>query len=463
MPQKQEGPAPFPPDLSLDKPLPDNLEAERLVLASVFLDKESLSVVMDSVAEEDFCLNKHRIIFQRICSLFKLGIAVDRITLVESLIANGQLESVDGMFYIASLDNGMPRVSNLLDYVKILKDKSKLRALIALGQSVINAGMEPSANPAQMVQDLDRQIYKTFAIATKSKLEKLAAYIDRTPVSTLTNTKGFDDLGVYTGYRELDRITDGLHDAEIMVIGASTSVGKSSAAIQIAASNAVKGIPVSLYTLEMPKKAVYDRLIAMYARVPVIRLISNALSKEERGRVMDANSFIYELPIYIDDNPRLKPSALMMSNKRAKEYFGVKMGIVDYIQKMHADYARNTQMLERLTEVCDSMVDVAKETTPMVVLSQLSREHSKNKEKPSTDDLKGGAVVGEMAQVIILLHRPEMDRGKSGDQSLRGKAEFIVAKNRNSRIKNIPMRYVGWRMSFEDLEEEPKEQEEMEF
>lgn len=190
-----------------------------------------------------------------------------------------------------------------------------------------------------------------------------------------------------------------------------------------------------------------------FAGVSVLRLISNALSKEERLRVMEANAYIYELPIYVDDNPRLKPSGLMMANKRAKEYFGVQLGIVDYIQKMHADYARNTQMLDRLTEVCDSMVDIAKETTPLVVLSQLSREHRKNKEKPSTDDLKGGAVIGEMAQIICLIDRPEMNRGKS-DPTLRGKAEFIVPKNRNGETKNIPMRYVGWKMIFQDVEQE---------
>lgn len=453
MPKRpQEEPPPFPPDLTQDNYQPKNLETERIVLGSAFYGKESLSLMMESVSEEDFCLHKHRIILERIQSLFKLGVAVDRVTLAESLMANGQLESVDGLGYVASLDVGLTIV-NLPDYIKILKDKAKLRALIALGQSVVNQGMDPSANPAEMIQTLDRQIYKTFAIAQKSRLEKISEYIDRTPLSVLTNTKGIDSLGLYTGYRELDRITDGLHDAEILVIGAATSVGKSSAAIQIAANNAAKGIPVSIYTLEMPKKAVYDRLIGMFAGVSVLRLISNALSKEERLRVMEANAYIYELPIYVDDNPRLKPSGLMMANKRAKEYFGVQLGIVDYIQKMHADYARNTQMLDRLTEVCDSMVDIAKETTPLVVLSQLSREHRKNKEKPSTDDLKGGAVIGEMAQIICLIDRPEMNRGKS-DPTLRGKAEFIVPKNRNGETKNIPMRYVGWKMIFQDVEQE---------
>lgn len=448
----QEEPPPFPPDLAQDRPLPDNLEAERIVLGSAFYGKEPLSLMVETVTEEDFCLHKHRIILERIRSLFKLGVAVDRVTLAESLIANGQLEAVDGLGYVASLDVGLT-ITNLPDYIKILKDKAKLRALIALGQSVVNQGMDPSANPAEIVQALDRQIYKTFSIVQKSRLEKISEYIDRTPLNVLTNERPTGYLGLYTGFRELDLITDGLHEAEILVIGAATSVGKSSAAIQIAAANAVRGIPVSIYTLEMPKKSVYDRLIGLFAKVSVLRLISNSLSKEERARVMAANAYIYDLPIYVDDNPRLKPSGLMMANKRAKEYFGVQLGVIDYVQKMHADFARNTQMLERLTEVCDSMVDVAKDTTPLVVCSQLSREHRKNKEKPSTDDLKGGSVVGEMAQIVVLLHRPEMDRGKS-DPTLRGKAEFIVAKNRNGELKNIPMRYVGWQMQFNDIEQE---------
>lgn len=444
-----------PPASLEEKPLPDAIDIERLVLGAAIAYAENLQIVTENLTDEDFHLQKHKVIFNRIYSLVRLGVSpVDRIVLAESLIANSQLETVDGLSYIVSLDEGLPQVHNLKNYVQILKDKTRLRKLIFLGQELINEGMDPSANADDITSALDRKIYTTFAISTRSSIEKLSGFIDRTPFSVLMNQKK-DSVGIYTGYRHLDALTDGLHEGEIMLFGAATSVGKSSVAIQIAMHNATRGIPVVIYSPEMNKKALYDRFVCQHAGVPVIRFKSNDLNSEERARVSGSHSYIYELPIYIDDGATLKPSEVMMRNRRAKEYFGARLSIIDYLQKMRADFSRGNA-LDKLTEICDAMVVIAKETIPIVVLSQLSREHRKNKEKPSLDDLKGGGVIGEMAQVAALIHRPEMDKGSS-DPSLRGKAEFLLGKNRSGRISEIQMKYIGWRMMFEDLECNRKE------
>lgn len=446
-------------ELFQQRPLPENLDAERLVLGACMTNEKSLSSACELLIPEDFSLHKHQLIFSRIIDLQKMRYRVDRITLAEALMAHGQLSKVDGLTYIVSLDEGLPAISNLESYARIVKQKSHLRKLVMIGADMVNRATSPEAGePLEIISSMERQVGSIVgADNDRGSPQSLLDIINSHSAEDLLDPnkeRNKNGNGLFTGFRELDFLTGGIYPAETWLFGASPGVGKTSIALQIAKYNALRKIPVAVFSLEMPKRSLFNRLLCQEAMVSIRRFRNGEAGQNEaeRKKLLDAYGVLQELPIVIDDSFALRPSDLERKTKRMMDKYGVQLGVLDFIQKMRPDYSRGNEN-DRLTEICDSFVGLSKMYMPFVLFAQLSRAHRKMKEKPGLDDLRGSGSLEQLASVAVFPYREEMEKGKKGDESLRGKAEFIVAKNREGSLKNIAMRYTGWRMLYEDIED----------
>jgi len=420
---------------------------EKLVLGACFGGPEALSQVTESLTLDDFALEKHRRIFAALLDLSEFSIPVDRVTLAQSLLARGQLEAVDGLGYLVSLDAGLPTLHNLWSYIQIIREKSALRRLVKIGHDLCSSAAEAAANPAEIVRRVDDLLYTSFRKLERSQTQSIGDYIESQPINELLNPSMLG-AGLMSGFTELDELTNGLHNAEIWIFGADPGVGKTSIALQIAKFTAEKDNPVLVYSLEMPKKALITRLICQHAEVPIIRFRAGDLNPKERMRLSEAADYVRKLPIYFDDTPRLKPSDLLRRTKRAKEKHGVKLAVLDFLQKVRAPNPRK-QGNEQMSDICDEMVEIAKETVPWVVMSQLSRTHKKEKRDPSMEDLRNSGAIEQMGHVIVFPVREDMAKG---DTTTRGKSKFIVGKHRDGELRTIPMQYIGWRLMYKDVE-----------
>jgi replicative DNA helicase len=428
-------------------PLPENLDAERYILGACLTSKDALADAMETLEASHFSLEKHRRIWICMSELAAMGFGIDRVTLAHSLRERGELESVDGLSYIVSLDDGLPVAFAIKDYIRIVKQKASLRTIIRIGQDLINQANDGYADPVEIVSRLDERVYTTFRTSEISKIQVIGDFIASQPINELLNPKSVAGLGIYTGYARLDEITDGLHESEIWVIGAGTGVGKTSIALQVALHNAEKGIPVLIFSLEMTKKALFVRLVCQRAEVSIIRFRGGDLSEKERNRVMEATDHVRQLPIYFDESPRLRASDIAIRTKRAKEQYGIKLACLDYLQKVKPSIKGNRQ--EQLSDICESFIEIAKETVPWLILSQLSREFVKDKRKPNLSDLRESGAIEQMSHVVVLPYREEL-YNKKKDTDLKGKAEFILAKQRDGETEDIPMQFIGWRLMYLD-------------
>lgn len=441
-------------EASYEKPLPSSVECERLILGSCLSNPKSVAVAVDSLSPEDFSLEKHKRIFLRIAGLYQMQHPVDRVTIAESLTAHGQLQSVDGISYIVSLDDGLPEISNVASYIAIVKEKSRLRQLALIGTDLIARATEGGAESREIGNAVSHKIYSVCHNKERGDPQDFADVVTDIGFENIINPSRQRGDGVYTGYHGLDELTGGIFPTENWIFGAAPGVGKSSVCLQIACNNALRKIPSVIFSMEMSKRSVFNRLLCQRAKVSIRRFRSGEASENEgeRRKLLDAFGELQELPILIDDTFALRPSDVESKLKMLIETRGVQLALFDFIQKMRPDHSRGNEN-DRLTEVCDSFVGLSKSYCPSVIFSQLSRSHRKNKEKPSLEDLRGTGSLEQLGNVIVFLYREEMEKGKGQDESIRGKAEFIVAKNREGDLANLKMRYIGWQMKYEDIEE----------
>lgn len=436
---------PSPPE---DFPPIANHEIERLLLGSCLANSKHADAVVEGLSTNDFALDKHRVLFERVKDLRAMRVPIDRVMLAESLVSRGQLEVI-GLSYLSELDSNMPALMSVDGYIAIVREKSELRRVVDVAYGVIQDAQAGGGNAKDLLRNLESRIHRSVPTAYKGRVTRLGDYIESN-YGALIQPHAHRGQGIYTGYLRLDDLTGGIFPGEIWLWGAAPGVGKTSIALQIMMHNVRRKIPVLFFSLEMSKQSILNRLACQLAEVSVKRFRTGELNDKERGRMTEAFEELRGLPIYIDDSHALTPADVRARTIRAVEECGIAFGEIDYIQKMRSDNPRGSEN-DRLTEICDAMIGIAKDTVPFNVLSQLSREHRKLRQKPDISDLRASGSLEQMAHVVLFPYREEMEPGKGDDEKIRGKAEFLIRKQREGELANIPMRFVGWRQIYEDL------------
>jgi len=443
--------------LALEKGLPSNTDAERFVLGSILLDDSAFLDVAGILHAEDFSLEKHRKIYKRMVELHERSERIDRVTVANELLRYNELEQVDGLTYLVSLDDGLPHIPNLDSYVKIIRDKAVLRRIITVSQQTMNRCLVGEEDPTQILAGAEETLLKLGEAQIGAGLKTPGEIIN----SYTGGINAFLDpskriRGISTGFTKLDEMTGGLHEGELLILAARPSMGKTAFAMNIASHVATKlNQKVAIFSLEMSGESLLTRMLCAQAYVDSQRFRMGYLNGDERRKLAQASSKLVEAPLFIDDTAGVHLMDMHAKLRRLQNGDG-KLGlvIVDYLQLM-TGRGRFENRNQEVSTISRGLKLLAKELkVPMLVLSQLSRapETRQGDHRPQLSDLRESGSIEQDADLVAFIFREEVY--KRDREDLRGLAELIVAKQRNGPIGKVDLVFLHSLTKFENRTED---------
>src|ERR1700722_9337916 len=439
------------PTVALDKGLPSNLEAERYVLGSILLNDSLYVQAAGDLQPDDFSIEKHRRIFIRMGEIHERGERVDRVTVANELMRFKELESCDGLGYLVSLDDGLPQILNLDAYIHIVREKAVLRRLIFASQNIMTRCLMGEEGVDEIMAAAEETLLRLGESRVKNGLASPRQVIDEYQ----GGLNAFLDpskrvKGVGTGFTRFDEKTSGLHAGDLFILAARPSMGKTALALNIAHHVATTAkLTVALFSLEMSKESLLTRLLCATARVDSQKFRAGYLNAEERQRLQAAAASLVEAPLHIDDTAGLHLMEMHAKLRRVQSAEGLGLVIVDYLQLMtgRGRYENRNQEISSLSR---GLKLLAKELhVPIMVLSQLNRapETRPGDHRPQLSDLRESGSIEQDADLVAFLFREELYR--PNDESLRGVAELILAKQRNGPVGKIELVFLREFTKFE--------------
>ena len=429
---------------------PHNAEAERSVLGAAMLDKDVLSEILEEVKAEDFYNENHKEIFQAIWELYRDNSPVDMLTVCEELKRRKALDMVGGRAYIATLTAEVPSTANAAEYAKIVAEKATLRQMIKTSEDITEKGYEAKMDAAEILDYAESGI---FSIAQRRQKNDYAKIQD----VLLENLRIIDEasknkdkiVGIPTGFKELDEKTSGLQRSDLVIVAARPAMGKTAFALNIAQQSAVKaGSSVIIFSLEMGKEQLGQRLLAMQARVEMQKLKQGDLDRTDWDRISMAANDLNGTKIVIDDTPGISLMEMRNKCRRLKAEQGLDLVVVDYLQLMKFDGKADSRQQE-ISAISRNMKLLAREMAcPVIVLSQLSRAPEQRPDKrPILSDLRESGSIEQDADIVIFLYR---DDYYNPETETPGVCEINIAKHRSGPTGKIELTWVSRYTKFSD-------------
>lgn len=436
------------PEANSTRPLPHDLDNERAVLGAILVRNELIHQVTDRLTPEDFFLDSHQRIFSEMIDLFRDGHPVDELTLKHRLESNSRGEPVS-LVYLSALSEGVPRLENISHYVDVIKKKSVLRTLINSSAQIINRCHAEDEDVMEILKKAEDKLFEISQGFIKKNYMPLSEalvsayeHLDR-----IYREKAFI-TGISTGYSSLDQVTCGLQRGDLVILAARPSMGKTSFAMNIALNAAVNdGKVVLVFSLEMSARQLAMRLISSEAMIDGQKIRSGYFSREDWERIGETVGKLAEAKLFIDETSSLTVLEMQTKARRIKKEFGLDMIVVDYMQLMYAD-RRYENRVQEIASISRAMKGLAKELdVPVIALSQLSRapEARKGDHRPMLADLRESGSIEQDADLVAFIFREEV---YVKDPALQGKAEIIIAKQRNGPLKTIDMVFLKENSKF---------------
>lgn len=429
---------------------PQSIEAEQSVLGSILIDGDALARVIEILKPEDFYEPAHRLIYDAVLELFDRGKAVDLITLSEALRKKGKLEEIGGIEYLTELIHSVPTAVNADYYAQIVREKAILRGLIRAGTEIARLGYEEDRSPEELVDEAERLLFEIMRRGEGTGFKHIGVV-----VSPLIDeierryTEGREITGVPSGFKELDKLTSGFQPSSLNIIAARPSMGKTAFAINIALFAACKErIPVAIFSLEMSKEQLAQRMLSSESRIDAQRIRTGFLSDREWRRLAEVAARLSEAPIYIDDTPNISVAEIRARSRRLKAEANLGLIIVDYLQLVQLRKKVESRQQE-VTEISRSLKALAREIdVPIVALSQLSRAVEQRQDKrPQLSDLRDSGAIEQDADLVAFIYREEVYRSDADP----GIAEIIIGKHRNGPVGVVKLRFFKEYTRFENL------------
>ena len=425
-----------------DEPLPASLAAETAILGAILLDNRHYQEAGGLIDAADFSLDSHRRIFLRIGELLVEGRSVDIITLAEQLQRAKELSVIGGVAYLAALTEGLPRRLSIGDYVRIVRDKSLLRQTIVESHRVGTMAGDQSDSAEQVLAEAESAFRRIAGKAITSGLTSVAEYIeDHYPCIDKIFEQSAGLTGVPSGFPRLDHLTAGFQPKELTILGARPSIGKTAVAANIAVHVAAAGKTVAFFSLEMPSKALIDRMCCARGKVDLQAHRHGKLKDDQKQYYLRALAEIVATPLYIDDQPGQTATAIEAKAARLQATAGLSLVVVDYLGLMAAERKGMENREQVVAAISRAMKGLAKRlNVPVILLSQLNRELYKRVDKrPILSDLRESGAIEQDADLVLFLHREEYYN--RDDESLAGKGELIIAKARNGPLGTVHLHY----------------------
>lgn len=444
------------PDFKTNKMPPQNVEAEQSVLGSLMIDKNAVIKVGDIITSEDFYKGNHGKIYEAMIYLYEHREPIDLLSLSNRLKETGDLEQVGGESYLASLANTVPTAANIVHYAKIVEKKAVLRRLIDNASQIVAEAYDETEEVEKTLDDAEQKIFSV----SKKHIRQ-----DFTPIKPILEEAfdRIDDLhknkgklrGIPTGFVDLDNILSGLQNSNLIILGARPSVGKSSLAMDIARHAAIhEKVPVGVFSLEMSKGEVIDRIICAEANIDLWKLRTGKLSSigenDDFSRIGHAMGVLSEAPMFIDDSATLNVMAMRTMARRLQSEHGLGMIIVDYLQLIQGRGNPDNRVLE-VSEISRSLKGLARElNVPILALSQLSRGiESRTDQRPKLSDLRESGSIEQDADVVLFIYREDKAKSNSENKNI---AEILVAKHRNGPVGSVKLFFNEQCTSFKNLD-----------
>lgn len=441
----------MPKEASLDKVPPQNLDAEMAVLGSMLLDEEAIATGVEILDKNYFYKDTHQKIFQTISGLYAANKAVDLITLTDALKREGILDAIGGVSYLTALANSVPTSANIGHYVQIVKEKSILRTLINNATRIVSLCYESDGNVAEVVDNAEKFIFEVSERKAQGSYLHLKEIVkDTIETIDILYRKKAHVTGIPSGYIDFDIKTAGLQDSDLIVVAGRPSMGKSSFALGIIEhAGVIEKIPTAIFSLEMSKEQLVQRMLCSHAKVDAQKVRTGYLATSDWPRLTAAAGKLSEAPIFIDDTPGISVMELRAKARRLKSQQDIKLIVLDYMQLMRGSSGMESRQQE-ISEISRSLKALARElNVPVVAISQLSRAvESRTDHRPQLSDLRESGAIEQDADVVVLLLREEYYTQTSDNQGI---AEVIIAKQRNGPVGSMKLAFIKEYTRFENI------------
>ncbi|MFH1782046.1 MAG: replicative DNA helicase [Candidatus Omnitrophota bacterium] len=443
-------------DINLEKMPPQNLEAEMAVLGSMLIEEHAIADAIEFLESTSFYSDKNRKVFESILKLYAENKAVDILTLTEELKRIKELENV-GATYITNLTTVVPTAANIKHYASIVKEKSILRNLISTATSIISESYDSQGDVEKILDRAERTIFEISSKKIDTNFSTIKEII-KDSIETIDNLyqKKAHVTGIGTGFTDLDALTAGLHPSDLIIFAGRPSMGKSAFLASLAEHvGLVEKKPLVLFSLEMSKEQLVQRMLCSHARVNAHNVRTGFLSQSDWPRLTNAAGKLSEAQIFIDDTAGLSVLELRAKARRLKSQHDIQLIMVDYLQLMQGPPGSENRQQE-ISEISRSLKALARELrVPLIAVSQLSRAvESRQDHRPQLSDLRESGAIEQDADLVGLLLREEY---YNPTEENRGIGELIIAKQRNGPIGSVKLTFIRDYARFENMTREGEE------
>jgi replicative DNA helicase len=420
----------------------------------MLLDKDAVVSALEVLTEDSFYREDNKAVFVAISNLYSKSEPIDLITVRNELTENGSFERIGGLEFLASLPEKVPTTTNVDRYIKIVEEHAMRRKLIQTSNDLIALGYDDTEETERILDMAEKKVFEL----SQNKSTKGYTSIKDVLVSAfdelekLYNQKG-KISGITTGFIEMDKMTSGLHNSDLLILAARPAMGKSAFAINIATNAAVKAnVPVAIFNLEMSKEQVVNRILCSEAMVDSNKLRTGQLDDEDWMKLASTSGILSEAPIYIDDTPGISIMEIRAKCRKLKMEKNIGLIVIDYLQLITASSTKkNASREQEISEISRSLKILAKELdVPVIALSQLSRSAEKRQDdkRPMLSDLRESGAIEQDADIVMFIYREDYYNPETENKNV---AEIIFAKHRGGSTGTVNLRWLGNYTKFLDL------------
>jgi len=439
---------------TIPESLPHSDEAERSVLGAILIDNNQINKAQELITSDAFYSARHRKIFEAIERLSETGTPMDLVTLRDELERSSDLESCGGPAYLSDLLDGVSRSVNLEHYARIVKERHTLRELIQASQWIGRNAYKAEGTSDDILDEAEKKIFQI----SQGRLRTGFIHIRESAEKALKQIEALSEqqepiTGIPSGVLDLDNMTSGFQDTDLIILAARPSMGKTAFALNVAAHAALRAEKtVGIFSLEMSHEQLFTRILCAEARIDAHRLRTGRVNSDDWQKIIRTYGVLSEANIFIDDTPGVTIVELRAKARRLKQEQDMDLLVVDYLQLMSGG-SRFDSRQQEISEISRSLKGLAKELhVPVLALSQLSRapDQRSGDHRPQLSDLRESGAIEQDADVVLFLFREEIYDKEN--QALRGKAELIVGKQRNGAVGKVDLVFIKEHTRFENLE-----------
>ena len=434
-----------------DRVPPHDLLAEQSAIGGMLLSKDAVADVVEVVRGADFYIPKHELIFEAILSLYSHGEPTDVIAVTDELTKAGEIVRAGGAEYLHTLTSLVPTAANAGFYSSIVAEKAVLRRLVEAGTRIVQMGYASEGEVVDLVNNAQAEIYGVTGSVEVEDYVPLAEAVT-SAIDEIEAAAGRDGqmTGVPTGFAELDKLTNGLHPGQLIIIAARPAIGKSTLALDFARAASIHhDLPAIVFSLEMGRSEIAMRLLSAEASVPLQSMRKGTVHSNDWTTIAQTRGRINDAPLYVDDSPNMTLVEIRAKCRRLKQKVGLKLVVIDYLQLMTSGKKVESRQQE-VSEFSRALKLLAKEIgVPVIALSQLNRgPEQRSDKKPALSDLRESGSLEQDADMVILLHR---ESAYEKDSPRAGEADLIIAKHRNGPTDTLTVGFHGHFSRFVDL------------